>query len=211
MDGVILNSMPFHAQAWQNVFKNLGLEITREEVYAHEGETGEAALRKFLEKRGRKISPDEAGKLLALKREEFKRIVKIEVFPGVVEFLEKLLHMKKCLAIVTGTARQELVISLPTEILQLFQVIITGDEVKQGKPAPEPYILALEKLQLKAEQAIVIENAPLGIESAKSANMICLALTTSLDATCLKAADMIFKNIQEAANYLGEKFKIAIN
>ena len=76
-------------------------------------------------------------------------------------------------------------------------MIVAGNEVKQGKPHPEPYLKSLQKLKIKASEAVVIENAPFGIRSAKQAGLKCLALETSLPKQYLREADMIFSSIKE--------------
>ena len=85
---------------------------------------------------------------------------------------------------------------LPKYLRDLFSVIVTGDDVKRGKPHPEPYLKALKKLKLKAKDVVVIENAPFGIDSARRARLMCLALSTSLPKTYLKDADFIFPSFK---------------
>jgi beta-phosphoglucomutase len=69
--------------------------------------------------------------------------------------------------------------------------------VQNGKPHPEPYLKALQKLSLKPSQAIVFENAPFGIRSAQSAGLVCLALETSLPRAFLKKADEVFCSFKD--------------
>lgn len=202
MDGVIIDGMPFHAKAWQQAFLEIGLSITPREVYEREGESGLAAVAAFLKKRG--LTPPENEILALIKRKEtiFKEIVDAKPFAGIRSFVDRLLLKGKLLALVTGTARHELNQSLPEDIQNKFEIIITGDEVKKGKPDPEPYKLALKKLALTSDQAIVIENAPLGIKSARRAGIHCLAVATSLPQSYLTEANNCFENINELAAYL---------
>jgi len=101
------------------------------------------------------------------------------------------------LALVTGTSRHELYQILPTSLRDLFSVIVTGSDVKHGKPHPEPYLKSLKGLKIKASAAVVIENAPFGIRSAKQAGLKCIALETSLPKKYLSEADAIFPSIKE--------------
>ena len=73
----------------------------------------------------------------------------------------------------TGTARHEVNKILPRHLQRYFEVIVTGDEVKHGKPHPEPYFKALKFLGVGAKGVVVIENAPFGIASAKKAGTKC--------------------------------------
>lgn len=202
MDGVIINGMPYHAQAWEETFRSLGLSITPEEVYEREGEAGPAAVQHFLRERGIEASLADVQDLIRKKEIRFKEIAKIEVFAGVREFLTALRALDKRLALVTGTARQELEISLPQDIQDQFEMIVTGDTVTHGKPHPEPYLTALQTLGLEARQAIVIENAPLGIQSARAAGLRCLAVETSLSCERLTGAEHCFPSLRELADFL---------
>jgi beta-phosphoglucomutase-like phosphatase (HAD superfamily) len=77
-----------------------------------------------------------------------------------------------------------------------------GDEVRHGKPHPEPYLRALKKMRIGSEDAIVIENAPFGIRSAKKAGLACIALETSLCRAYLKSADFIFSSYRDLRRHL---------
>ena len=127
----------------------------------------------------------------------FKRIVKKRFVPGARPFLRLLENKEIELALVTGTARHEVMRILPKGLFSMFSVVVTGDEVKRGKPHPEPYNKAIKELGIKPKEAIVIENAPFGIYSAKRAGLKCLALETSLPKSYLKDADFIFKGFKE--------------
>ena len=83
-----------------------------------------------------------------------------------------------------------------------FQVVNDGEETKICKPSPEPYLKAVERLGVSKESCLVIENAPLGIRSAKSAGLRCIAVTSYLDQECLKEADLIIDNHREIGLYI---------
>ncbi|MBL8013999.1 MAG: HAD family phosphatase, partial [Candidatus Omnitrophica bacterium] len=124
---------------------------------------------------------------------------------GSRSFLKNLNKQGFRLALVTGTARHEVLRMLPRNIFNLFEVVVCGCEVKNGKPHPEPYLKALRDLKMNAEDAVVIENAPFGIKSAKSAGLRCLALETSLPREFLKEADKVFNSfahITSAVHFL---------
>jgi beta-phosphoglucomutase len=76
-------------------------------------------------------------------------------------------------------------------------VIVTGNDVKHGKPHPEPYLTSLKNLKMKPSDAVVIENAPFGIRSAKEAGLRCLALETSLPREYLREADAVYSSIKD--------------
>jgi len=98
---------------------------------------------------------------------------------------------------VTGTSRHELRRILPKVWYDLFDVVVTGSDVRRGKPHPEPYLRSLSKLCIQPCEAVAIENAPLGIQAAKNAGLRCLALETSLSREHLKDSDAVFRSIKE--------------
>ena len=103
----------------------------------------------------------------------------------------------------TGSARSVVDESLvPTGIVGLFDAIVTGDEVTNGKPDPEPYRTVAGRLGLSPSECLVIENAPLGIQSARAAGMRCLALETTLPAGRLPQADRVFSSAGDLRHWL---------
>jgi beta-phosphoglucomutase len=209
MDGVLMDSMPIHAQAWIEALASEGLHVTAEEVYAHEGESGISALSNFLIEQGVTAEEPLLHRLLKGKEERFKHLARVRPFPGVWELLQDLSQSGKRLAVVTGTARHELNQLLPAEWLPMFETIVTGDEVKRGKPDPEPYRRGLDKLNLTADQAIVVENAPLGIRAAKAANLRCFAIASTLACEDLHLSDACFLTIPDFHNFLKPYLKNA--
>ena len=95
------------------------------------------------------------------------------------------------LALVTGTSRHEFAKIMPAALKRLFAVIVTGDAVERGKPHPGPYRKALARLGVCPRRALVIENAPFGIRSARRAGTCCVALETSRTRRDLAGADRI--------------------
>lgn len=202
MDGVLIDSMPYHARAWINVLDELGIRITREDVYAREGEPGAVSLSNFLIQKGIDPQPELIRDLLARKERLFKQTTVLKAFDGVREFLAELRRQGKRLAIVTGTALDELNVSLPGDIRAHFEVIVTGDRIQRGKPDPEPYLTAIRELSVPPEKAVVIENAPLGLISAKAAGLRCLTVATSVQCAQLASADQCFPDLPSLAQYL---------
>ncbi|MCK5082463.1 MAG: HAD family phosphatase, partial [Candidatus Omnitrophica bacterium] len=200
MDGVITNTMPDHFRSWKAIFKEEGIHVTYEDIYKREGQPGLSSVTEIFREHNKAFSKKEAAKVLKKKEVLFKRIVKTRFITGARTFL-KHLHKKDIrLALVTGTSRHELRQILPVSLRDLFSVIVTGNEVKHGKPHPEPYLKSLQELKIESSQAVVIENAPFGIRSAKQAGLKCLALETSLPKQYLREADMIFPSIKELEN-----------
>ena len=197
MDGVITDTMPFHLRAWKRVYTREGISATHCEIYLREGQPGMTTVKEMFQERGIPFDRGRIKKILDAKEKLFKKIVKRRFIPGARPLIHFLKKRGFKLALVTGTARHEVTKILPKGLLEAFDITVTGDEVKRGKPHPEPYLTALKKLGLRACDAVVIENAPFGIHSARRARLLCFALETSLSRRYLKDADRVFPSFKE--------------
>ncbi len=199
MDGVVLDSMPWHVKAWQEAFREVGLNVPEEALYLHEGAIEAETSRKIFEDQG--VSPTEElfrqvlKRQRALFRQKYWSFVK--PFPEIPDLLADLRKEGKKLALVTSSHREILEEILPSRLRGLFHFILTGDQVRRRKPHPEPYLLAREKLKAPEEGALAVENAPAGIRSAKGAGLFCVALTTTLAPHHLKQADLVLPSHRE--------------
>jgi beta-phosphoglucomutase len=202
MDGVITHTMPEHFRAWKTVLSQQGLCVDYLDIYLREGQKGMESLEEIFAKYKMPFDHERGKNIIKQKENHFKKIVKKRFIKGSRRFLKRLHKRKLHLGLVTGTSRHELDEMLPGEIKELFSVIVTGSDVQFGKPHPEPYQQSLKQLNIKPHEAIVIENAPLGIRSAKQAGLKCLALATSLPKEYLKEADHIFKSFEEIQAFL---------
>ena len=209
MDGVITDTMPYHFRAWRKVYADEGFHITKNEIYRREGQPGYVTIKEIAQKYHLSFKGSRPKEILDKKEALFNKIAHRRFIRGSRRFL----HLSKkrgfVLALVTGTARHEVRRILPRELLGLFSVIVTGDQVKKGKPHPEPYLLALKKLRTKPEDVVVFENAPFGIISAKKAHLRCLALETYLPKTALKRADAVFSSFRELCRKVN--FSVLVN
>jgi len=197
MDGVITNTMPDHFRAWKKIFAKYGIHATRLDVYKREGQRGINSVREIFKEHGKTLDDRSATEILKEKEKLFKRIVKTRFIVGARNFLNFLERRGFTLALVTGTARHELLKILPKNIYKMFSVIVTGSDVQNGKPHPEPYLKAIKKLGVAPKRAIVIENAPFGITSARAAGLKCFALQTSLPKEYLLKASRIFLSVSD--------------
>jgi len=201
MDGVLLDSMRYHVEAWQKAFKPLGLSISADEVYRREGESWRKSTKDFLIMAEKMPTPALIDKVFKERSNIFEVIFRPKVFKETKNLLLALYKKDFRLALVTATPRQDVENMLPANIIGLFEVMVCGGDTKKGKPHPAPYLEALKRLKIRAEDAIVIENAPYGIESAKAAGIRCIAVATSLPKKHLKAADIIFDSLKDLKSY----------
>ena len=197
MDGVIVDSMPYHFLAWYEALRPYGISVKCFDVYTREGERWQRSLKDFL--RGSGVSPSKKlfKKVFTARKKLFRNRFKRFVFKGAGEFLSCLKKKGCLLGLVTATTSAGVKEILPKNIEKLFDHITTGDNVKKGKPYPEPYLRAAKALGVKPKECLVIENAPYGVASAKSAGMFCVALTSSLPKEYLKGADVIADSLDD--------------
>ena len=209
MDGVIVDSMPYHFLAWYEALRPLGVRLSCFDVYIKEGERWEKSMKDFLVRAKIKASGSTLKKVFRVRQKIFRSYFKRLIFEGVKEFLSCLKQKGYLLGLVTGTPMVELKDILPKSIKVLFDSVITGDLVKNGKPHPEPYLKSARTLGIKPKECIVVENAPLGINSAKRAGMFCVALTTSLPKDYLKKADIVVDRLEEISGIIDKSCRLS--
>ncbi len=183
MDGVLYDSMPAHAKSWQQTMRERGYTSTEpQEFYFHEGRIGSSTIDIITEREfGRKATEEEIREIYARKSELFARYNKGKIIPGIKEIIGFVKSNGLKPVLVTGSGQPSLLDRLDIHFPGVFtpQTMVTAFDVKQGKPHPEPYLMGLQKGgDLKPNQAIVIENAPLGIESAVGAGIFTIAVNT---------------------------------
>lgn len=213
MDGVLFDSMPYHADAWHKTMTHHGLNLSREEAYLHEGRTGASTINIVCKReRGYEASEDEIKTIYAEKSEEFNKNPEVQRMPGALEVLTKIKQDGLFSMVVTGSGQHSLINRLNTNFPGIFtpELMVTAFDVKYGKPKPEPYLMALKKGNLKANEAIVIENAPLGVEAGHAAGIFTVAVNTGpLDDKVLltAGADLLFPSMQAFCDSWEDLFK----
>lgn len=210
MDGVLFDSMPHHAIAWEEVMKEHDLPFTAYDCYLNEGRTGESVIREAMWKaRNRDATPDEIKQIYTEKSERFNLLAQqaggTVVIDGVAEVLRYVQSTGSQIWVVTGSGMRSLLDNLNNALPPVFQRdrMITAFDVTHGKPDPEPYLKAWERSGLKKEQCFVIENAPLGIRSGKAAGLTVYAVNTGiLTREDLAQADQVFDSMAELLEFL---------
>ncbi|OGS19721.1 MAG: hypothetical protein A3J83_01140 [Elusimicrobia bacterium RIFOXYA2_FULL_40_6] len=197
MDGVIIDSMPYHFIAWFETLKPLGVKVNSFDVYSREGENWRKTIADLLKRSKMKYSENEIDRILPAKQKIFKKLFKRFIFNGAQEVLECLKKKGVLLGLVTGSYADNIKNVLPKKMSAMFDCIVSGESTKLGKPYPEPYLTAAKKLNLKPKDCVVVENSPLGTESAKRAGMFCIAITSSLPKEYLKKADIVVDDLLE--------------
>ena len=197
MDGVIVDSMPYHFISWFEALKKYKVTVTPFDIYEKEGEKSDSCVRRFFKRDGISFNEKKVQDVLNLRNKIYKKYFKVFLFDGIEDILKKLKKQNIKTAIVTGSSKQKVLSMLPKKIINLFDVIISADMIKRGKPHPDSYLTAAKELNLKPCECLVIENAPNGIKAAKAAKMFCVAVTTSLPKQYLSQADKIVSSIRK--------------
>ena len=213
MDGVLFDSMPNHAYAWSHAMTQFGLEMTAYEAYLHEGRTGSGTINILAQRYwGRDATEEEIERIYAAKAEVFNMLPEPKPMPGALDALNAAKELGCKIVLVTGSGQAKLLESLEHHYPGFFrqELMVTGFDVKHGKPDPEPYLMGLQKAGVKAEEAVVVENAPLGVESAHGAGIFVIAANTGpLEDSILKdaGADIVVPGMKEVARLLQEAKK----
>ena len=197
---VLVDSMFYQADAWVKTFKEAGINITREDIYELEGSNNQRLIKSIFEKAGKEPDPWHLEQLPEKKREVLE-FDKIKPFEGILDCLKELKQHFK-LAMVSGSHIDTVTGVVNKYFSNCFDVIITGSDLERGKPDPDPYLKALEMLDLTKNECIVIENAPLGITAAKRAGLYCVAVASMLEPEKVEHADLVLEDHAALLEYL---------
>ncbi|MDD4776760.1 MAG: HAD hydrolase-like protein [Fermentimonas sp.] len=217
MDGVLYDSMPAHAKSWQETMEEFGYKSTKPvEFYLHEGRVGKSTINLITEREfKRSATKEEKDNIYARKTELFQQINDNATLPGAKEVLSFVKKQGLKPILVTGSGQPSLLDRLDTHFPDVFtpETMVTAYDVIKGKPDAEPYLMGLEKGgMLSPNQAIVIENAPLGIESASAAGIFTIAVNTGLlsDEKLIEAgASLLLHSMTELLQKLPEIIQLS--
>ncbi len=181
MDGVLFDSMPYHAAAWHKIMQKYGYDLSKEEAYMHEGRTGSGTINLICQRQyGRDASKEEIENIYQDKSREFNNYPEPAPMKGAWELLQKVKAAGLVPMVVTGSGQLSLIDRLEHYFPKTFkkELMVTAYDVKHGKPHPEPYLMALEKGGFKRDEVIIIENAPLGVQAGVAAEIFTIAVNT---------------------------------
>lgn len=213
MDGVLYDSMPYHTLAWQQMMTEIGISTSREEFYLYEGMTGKATIDLIFQRElSRHASDEEASRLYRRKADLFVEMGRKERMRDADRMIRTLMDAGVGRVLVTGSAQNSLISRLNEDYPGAFSedMRVTALDVKHGKPDPEPYLRGLDKAGVTADEAFVIENAPLGVRAGKNAGIFTIAVTTGpipREAFEQEGADLIFPSMSAFADALPDLLK----
>jgi len=196
MDGVIADTAPYHFKAWQEVFQKRGMNFTEEDFKRNFGQRNDTIIRNVL---GEGLSPSQIDTIAGEKEENFRQRVRqhIKPLPGAIKLLKSLREHGFKIALASSAPIENIrLVTQGLDINNCFHAIVSGREVKEGKPSPQGFLLAAKKLRVAPENCIVVEDAVAGVTAAKRAGMCCLAITNTHPKTSLIEADLIVDTLE---------------
>ena len=178
MDGVLVDSEPLHLEAINQVLATLGEKLSHHEAQAFLGRDDRDLFQELIARFG---LAEKASELIAAKERALLDLIGEGVVPrpGVPELIVGL-KMRGYLAAVASSSFRPVVDAMLDELglMRSFDAVVTGDEVDRGKPAPDIFLEAAERLGVEPAQCLVFEDAPHGVRAAVAAGMTAVAVRT---------------------------------
>lgn len=169
LDGVLVDSMTAHYKAWKTALEEItSLQVDERSIYLLEGMRGIDLVEEIFKKYNY-ADLSKTQVVIRRKDELFRSVSNIRTYDKVNGILQELRCIK---GIVSGSAKQD-VISIMNQCFQknIFEIVLTGDDIMHGKPDPEGFKLFLQRANLNPSDALVVENSPLGVEASKNAGI----------------------------------------
>jgi beta-phosphoglucomutase len=197
LDGVLVDTGPFHKQSGYELAVNEGFGMS-DEVFSDTFGMQNYKIIPLLA--GRQLPAEEIERMSEWKERRYRELIadKLELMEGAKALLEDLKNNGFLLAIGSSAPRANLDVVLECcDIRDYFDACVTGEDVRNSKPAPDTFLKAAERLKLLPEHCVVIEDSVPGIQAGKAADMAVVAITTTRKRKNLKDADMIVDSLTE--------------
>jgi HAD superfamily hydrolase (TIGR01509 family) len=194
MDGVIVDSQPYHFAVEEKIFRDKGVAVSTEESHSFVGMAGDRMWEYVKNKFGLQES---IAELMAIDNkvrvDYFASLKNVQPMPGVMELLKELRYNNVKIALASSSSVEVINVFISKlGVGHYFQQIISGDFVEKGKPAPDIFIHTAQALQESSANCVVIEDSANGVKAAKAAGMKCIGfLSPNSGAQDLSPADMV--------------------
>lgn len=169
LDGVLVDSMTAHYKAWKTTFEEItSLQVDERSIYLLEGMRGKDLVEEIFKKYNY-TDLSKTQVVIRRKDEVFRSIMNLRPYDKVNDILQEIRCLK---GIVSGSAKQD-VVSIVNQCFpkNIFEIILTGDDIAHGKPNPEGFKLFLQRTNLNPLDVLVVENSPLGVEASNNARI----------------------------------------
>jgi beta-phosphoglucomutase family hydrolase len=189
LDGTLVDNLPYHLQAWQQMSGQLGVEMTPERMeHEFSGRKNEEIIPVLL---GRAVPHDELQRLAEQKEQLYRDLFRphMKPLPGAVELLQRLKAAGYKLAVASAApAKNRAMVLDGLQLRAHFDAVVGGEDAARGKPAPDIFLAAAKKLGVDPSKCIAFEDAVLGVQAARAAGMDTAAVTTTTSAENLLKA-----------------------
>ncbi len=196
MDGLLLDTETLWTHAEEELFRRHGAEFTFDDKLAVMGTTEDFTARYYAERLGRSLA--QGYELFGEMRKIMISLLQLQVQgrPGAIELVDRL-RGRVPLALASNSGREIVDTALATaRLAEAFDAIVTADDVSDGKPAPDIYLLACERLGVRPEDSLALEDTPSGIAAAKAAGLACIAVPQFAE-TDVSEADRVIDSLEE--------------
>ncbi|WP_135606437.1 HAD family phosphatase [Methanococcoides sp. NM1] len=201
MDGVLVDSMSYHTEAMQHIFDELGINMDKQDIYDKEGSKTVEIVSFLLEKEGIDPLDFDVDGLIRRYRAEFARILVLKSFREIDECLP-ILRERFMLSVVSGADRNIVHDVIGRLFDDIFDIVLSGEDVEKGKPAPDPFLKVAEMLDVGISECLVVENAPMGVEAANRAGMFCVGVPTYVSKESIMKADKLVDDHRMLKDFL---------
>ena len=196
MDGVLVDTGPYHLRAWMRFWHELGVPYEPPDFWRTFGQRNDILIPAVL---NRPITPAEVAELAQRKERYFREEIgdNVSAMPGTLDLLDSL---------AANGFRQALATSAPAVnanflldrlgIREKFQAVVMGQDVTRGKPNPDIFLFAADRLQVEPTRCVVFEDSIAGVTAAKAAGMVCVATLSTSTGEQLAAADLIVPDLR---------------
>lgn len=206
LDGTLIDSEPNYFEADHKLLKEYGIELDLEMKKKYVG----MSTQEMLEDLSRKYSFSDSIEVLAAKKNRYYMDIarsKTTVFPEMNKFLHLIKEHGYATALASGSSPEiiEEILSI-TQLSSLFDVVLSSEEVEKGKPEPDVFLESARRLNIRPEHCLVMEDSQYGVEAAKRASMVCVAIPYPTDGPLPEAfakADYLVKG--GMGNFSAEK------
>jgi beta-phosphoglucomutase len=180
MDGTLIDSEELHWVSWRDTLASEGIVITREQFLSSFGQRNDSIIPRWL---GSAATPDRIERIGNAKEQLYRHLIHrdgISLLPGVAHWLRRL-HTEGWLqAIASAAPRANIDVVLEAlSASQIFQGVVSAEDVRRGKPDPEVYLTAAARVGAPPDRCIVVEDAVAGVQSARSAGMRSIGVSHS--------------------------------
>jgi beta-phosphoglucomutase len=197
LDGVLVDTGKFHKQAWYDLAANEGFKMA-EEIFNNTFGMQNYQIIPMLA--GNNLSPDEVERMSSWKEQRYRDLISghVRLLVGAEQLLEDLKSNGFSLAIGTSAPMENLSLILNnTPLNGYFDAYVTSEDVSSGKPAPDTFLKAAEKLAVLSNDCVVVEDAVAGVQAARAAGMKVVAVTNTKKRCELLAADIVVDSLSE--------------